>query len=237
MLRLTCLTPREPLPGSVVEVSMRRRTFLQAATCALLLPGLPRSARAASRRVVLLQPLGKSVPAEALRSVDRALAAVYGFEVRVADPVSLPPFAWTEERRRWRAERILAFLESTQPGSAHRTLGVTTEDISTTKPPHRDWGVIGLGTIGGPTAVVSAFRTTKGVSAAVARVRLAKMAVHEVGHTLGLEHCPTSGCLMQDAQGTIRTADASSDLCDSCRTRLAFAGYELPTFAGASHWR
>jgi len=52
--------------------------------------------------------------------------------------------------------------------------------------------------------------------------------VHEVGHTLGLPHCPTAGCLMQDARGSVRVCDSAYDLCIHCRNQLKLAGIKLP---------
>ena len=51
--------------------------------------------------------------------------------------------------------------------------------------------------------------------------RLIKVINHEIGHTFGLEHCPAKGCLMQDAQGMIKTVDGENgEFCEKCHKSL-----------------
>jgi archaemetzincin len=47
--------------------------------------------------------------------------------------------------------------------------------------------------------------------------RLQKVAIHEVGHTLGLPHCKDKKCLMTDAKGKAKNIDgAQTKFCSNC---------------------
>jgi archaemetzincin len=176
-----------------------------------------------------VQPLGPELPDEDVALVERALNEIYGLSVRVLPRVALPEAAWYAARRRWRADRILQFLDGRLPPDGARVLGLTAADISTTKGDIFDWGVLGLGELPGRSGVISSFRCHRRArSDAQARQRLAKVAVHEIAHTLGLDHCPEPGCLMADAEGSVRSTDVEYDLCPRCRARLAAAGRVLP---------
>jgi archaemetzincin len=170
-------------------------------------------------------PLGAGVSSAELELVRRALEAVFAEPVSLLLRVELPSSAYYAPRSRYRAEKLLEFLGPRLPSGGLRIAGITAADISTTKAPHADWGILGLATIDGRACVLSTFRCQRRAkSAEHARIRFAKTAVHELAHTFGLDHCPTRGCLMEDGGGSVLTTDRESDLCAACRLRLAERG-------------
>ncbi len=179
-------------------------------------------------RVVYLQPLQPAPPAAAMAAVQTSLRAFYPIEVRKLAMVPLPRKAWFEPRRRWRADVLVDWLAERLPRGGAKILGLTRADVSTSKGEVPDWGVLGLATLDGKACVISAFRARKGVDRKRARERLAKVAVHEVGHTFGLEHCESPGCLMRDAGGKVAPIDQETDLCSRCRAQLRSGGVEVP---------
>ena len=184
----------------------------------------------AKRQVIYVQPLGKALPSADAALVQRALRAFYGLRVVLLPRVALPRAAYYPPRGRYRAERLLDFLAPRLPADGARILGLTGADISTTKDTYQDWGILGLATLDGRACVISSYRTRRRAKgAAHARERLAKVAVHEIGHTLGLDHCPTRGCLLEDARGKVTTCDGEYDLCPRCRQALKHAGHSVPT--------
>jgi archaemetzincin len=183
----------------------------------------------AAGEVLYLQPLGKELPDADVEAVRRGIVEFYRLEVRVLKRVPLPQAAWYAPRRRWRAEKILELLDTLLPEDGTRILGLTAADISTTKGKVEDWGVLGLGELPGKAGVISSFRAQRRARDELQpRERLAKVAVHEIGHTLGLDHCPTEGCLMHDAEGKVTSCDVEFDLCEKCRRALAESGRDIP---------
>jgi archaemetzincin len=179
--------------------------------------------------LVVLQPLGSSTPAAELEAVSSAIAAFYAVRVTVATPLGLPKSAFYSKRQRYRAERLLEFLVAEGQRDARVTLGLTAVDISTTKAPYEDWGILGLATLDGRSAVLSSFRCQRRAkNAAHARVRFAKTAIHELGHSFGLEHCATVGCIMHDGEGSVLNTDTERDLCAATRARLTSGGWLRP---------
>jgi archaemetzincin len=198
-----------------------------ALTALLAIPAQAQDAvRPPAQRILYLQPLGDcQQPQQGSEAVQRALLAFYDLEVRVLPCVPLPATAYYPPRRRYRAERLLEFLKSRMPADGWRILGLTATDISTRNGKYVDWGILGLGELPGRSSVISFFRCKKTArDPQHAIVRLAKVAVHEIGHTLGLPHCPTRGCLMEDAVGKVATVDGEHDFCARCRRVAAGVG-------------
>jgi archaemetzincin len=207
-------------------MSITRRQLLEA-SFGLGGLALTRSAGAAEggAPLIVLQPLGANLPTSQLSGVVAAIDAFYAVELRRAEPLPLPRSAFYAKRGRYRAEKLLELLVAQGDHQARVVLGLTAVDISTSKPPYDDWGILGLATIDGRSAVLSSFRCgRRAKNAEHARIRFAKTAVHELGHAFGLEHCPTPGCIMHDGEGSVLTTDTERDLCDATRARLREAG-------------
>jgi len=136
---------------------------------------------------------------------------------------------------RYRADSILRFLENKYAGQALKVILFTHYDISTTKYSnfaerkikepenrYRDWAIFGLGSCLGYTCVVSDRRLWAHKAKETTYLRRVKnIAVHEVGHTFGLPHCPEPECVMNDANETILTIDRSTGMfCEKCKLQL-----------------
>lgn len=145
-------------------------------------------------------------------------------DVHVLPVQALPSFAFYAPRQRYIADSLLVFLKQQNRGQAEKIIGVTIKDISTKKPPHDNWGVLGLGSCPGEACVISSFRAgKKKVTNDQYTRRMITLALHELGHTYGLEHCPAADCLMKDAQGKMNLDD-SGVYCDKCRNYLKAKG-------------
>lgn len=189
------------------------RSFAVAAVLALA----PALAATPPPAVIALQPCGEVKP-EHLAVVKEGLEQAYGLPVTTLPTKALPKAAWYAPRQRYRADVLLDDLTNQPPATCRIVIGLTAKDISVTKDQHEDWGIFGLGEIDGRACVVSTFRLgARGANEAKLRDRLRKVAIHEVGHVMGLPHCPSAGCVMRDAEASITTVDAETGACcESC---------------------
>jgi len=176
-----------------------------------------------ARARVTLVTLG-TFPRDLADAVEAGLRAELAVDVRRMNDRPLPRAAFYPPRHRYRADRLLTHLHTLVPGdpTTTRILGMTSVDISTTKGRVYDWGVFGLGDLGGTACVISVFRLRRSArDAEHLRFRIVTTAIHEVGHTLGLDHCTEPRCVMRDAEGSITTVDTSTGrLGPECRARL-----------------
>src|SRR5262245_6985759 len=129
--------------------------------------------------LVALQPLGH-VSDSVVDAVKRAIGETYVVDVVVLKELDLPKACYYEHRKRYRAQGLLAFLDECVDKRFAKIIGVTTADISITKGAYFDWGIFGLGALGGRPCVISTFRLDHGgVSRDTFVRRLMKVANHE----------------------------------------------------------
>lgn len=179
-------------------------------------------AAAPAERVVALVPMGKVDPA-LVKAAAEAIGVAVHAHVRVEAARDLPKAAWYPGRKRWRAEKILDALHQEPPPGAWKVVALTAQEISTTKGEIVDWRVGGLGDLAGQACVVSTWINERhGKTKADLHRRIADLVVHELGHTLGREHCEERGCVMRDAKGRILESqdESTGGFCGRCRKAL-----------------
>ncbi|MEO0184872.1 MAG: hypothetical protein ABIL22_00010 [candidate division WOR-3 bacterium] len=174
-----------------------------------------------SGMTLAILPFG-NVSKAIIDSTVSGISSLYDVEITVLECVPLPVNEYYKPNKRYRAEKILYYLESNVDTKYAKVLGLTTKDISTTKEQYHDWGIFGLGTLNGRVCVISTYRLRrKKASDSLFYARLKKVVNHELGHVFGLEHCPNDRCLMEDACGKIKTVDEETGaLCPECASKV-----------------
>jgi archaemetzincin len=167
---------------------------------------------------IVLQPFDK-FPKSYLHEVHKNLKTVYS-SVKIADNIPFPEDSWNHNKSRRRADALIAYLTDIA-GKNQLVIGLTTKDISTSKDGKSDWGVFGLGYRPGKSCIASTYRL-KGNKTE----KLFKVAIHELGHTQGLPHCPIKKCFMRDAEGK-DVLNEETEFCKSCKITLIRHGWNL----------
>jgi archaemetzincin len=146
------------------------------------------------------------------------LARAFGRPAALWRGEGRPRHAYDPRRRQHASGAILRWLLEAGPG-AGKVLGVTDRDLFI---PILTY-VFGEAQLGGRAAVVSIARLVEDVELVGPQLlveRLAKEAVHELGHAYGLVHCDTEGCVMGRSPAVRGVDEKTSELCAECRARL-----------------
>jgi len=167
---------------------------------------------------IFVTPLG-IVDEIAVRVVAANIQMFYDLAADVESSIPYPETARIPARNQYNAGHLLSCLMQGLQKNEKR-IGVASHDISLPFLTH----LFGEAQVGGKTAVISTFRLKP---AAIGRSskrpllydRLAKVAVHETGHLLGLLHCQNAGCIMSFSMGLDHLDLLDLSLC-SCCTRL-----------------
>ncbi len=158
--------------------------------------------------------------ARTLEHVRLHLGRALGAPVRIFEGAERPTDAWDPRRKQWSTARILAWLCTVGPPG--KVLAVTDQDLFI---PILTF-VFGEAQLDGRAAVVSTARLGEpGLpDPRIALERLAKEAVHEIGHCFGLVHCDAPGCVMGRSASARDVDRKRGDFCQKCRERVRRGG-------------
>jgi len=158
------------------------------------------------------------VERDVLEKIGEELKTTYNMVPEIAEPIKIPNVAFVKFRNQYQSNVLLDFLEKVFQG---RILGVTKEDVYTEGLNF----IFGQAKMKGRVALLSISRLnpkffSQNEDKELFEDRYIKEAIHEIGHVLGLEHCPTRGCVM-NFSNTIGEVDKKTKyLCDNCKKSL-----------------
>ncbi|HMK34931.1 MAG TPA: archaemetzincin family Zn-dependent metalloprotease [Desulfomonilaceae bacterium] len=170
--------------------------------------------------LITVIPLGK-VGEDVIRVVSDSLQGVLRLPVDVSDVVLVPAEAYMENRNQYNAMTIIRHLNDHHSRLGLKVLGVTSKDLGN---PILTY-VFGEAYMGGAAAVMSYHRLYKGpgddpVSREQFLDRVAKVALHEIGHTFNVPHCHSGRCVMRASNSIMDLDQKLNYLCDYCELFL-----------------
>ncbi|GAB4425275.1 MAG: archaemetzincin family Zn-dependent metalloprotease [Thermodesulfovibrionales bacterium] len=166
---------------------------------------------------ILLIPIG-SVDLDVLRSIADALKGTFHCEAELGKEMPIPQGSYNNRRKQYHSTAILREMQFFKPESSDRMLGVADIDLYV---PELNF-VFGEADISAGVAVISlarlrqefyGLRPDKGLF----HIRAIKEAIHEIGHTYGLSHCPDQKCVMHFSNSLRDTDIKGPGFCGTCK--------------------
>ncbi len=151
----------------------------------------------------------------ALSVVAANLQAVVGLPTRIQSARPHPEDAFIASRYQFDAVKVATALGNEKDGARFR-MGVIQRDLCI---PILTY-VYGEAQLGGRAAVIS-FHRLQHIDPKVSYERGAKIAIHEAGHLLGLEHCREPGCLMRFSKQLEQLDSLPIRFCPACEYEIA----------------
>jgi archaemetzincin len=132
-----------------------------------------------------------------------------------------PAFAFNSYRNQFNSTSIIAALLERYPAHQGKIIGITTVDLFVPVLTY----VFGEAQLDGKVAVLSSFRLREELfgldpNPELEHNRLVKEAVHELGHTFGLIHCPIPECVMHASSSAEEVDVKGKNFCDECEQTL-----------------
>lgn len=175
-------------------------------------------------RPIVIQPIG-GFPEKEVKQLQKDLQEIIP-NVSIAPEISIYTGAFVGKVQKYRADSLLTYInKKTYRRKDAVVLGVTIKDIVVSKNNYSAYGVLGLARTPGDVCIVSSRRLPWRKD--YRQDMLFKIAIHELAHTEGLEHCEMGvECCMKSSQAR-RYETPDKDFCITCKTYLINRGWRF----------
>jgi len=169
---------------------------------------------------ILLKPIGdidKSLLEELKDKLDKA----FGCPVETAFENFNLEKAYDSRRKQYLGIKILSLLKKSGATKGEKALGIVDVDLYSSGLNF----IFGQADIADGTAIISLCRLRQEYYGSVPDEalfleRTTKEAIHELGHTFGLDHCSNAKCVMHFSNSLADTDWKQATFCSQCRPKL-----------------
>jgi archaemetzincin len=170
---------------------------------------------------IWLQPLG-DVDVNTLEALKSGLKDTFGCLIAINPARPLPSEAFNRSRKQYLSDDLLELMKASQQRD-RRILGVTVANIYTEGLNF----LFGQADSSSGVAVISLHALRQSYyglpeDSGLFQERALKEAVHEIGHTFGLDHCLDGYCIMHFSNSLLDTDIKKPSFCTRCQPKLIF---------------
>jgi archaemetzincin len=171
-------------------------------------------------RKILIVPVGK-VDDDILRNISPSLEETFRRSVDIGGEMPVPQGSYNSKRKQYNSTAILKKMLDVKTKDIERVLGVADVDLYV---PELAF-VFGEADISSGVTVISITRLRQEFYGSRGNrklliVRCIKEAIHELGHTYSLGHCPYPGCIMFFSNSLRDTDLKGPGFCRMCKNFL-----------------
>jgi len=168
--------------------------------------------------LIALRPLGE-IDQGVLEELKRRLGETFGCPVEIKPQTTDLARAYNSSRKQYLSTTLLSTMGTPEKGE--RALGIVDVDLYV---PGLNF-IFGEANMSSGVAIVSLFRLPQERYALppdrkLFLERAVKEAIHELGHTYGLGHCPKERCIMYFSNSLRDTDRKEAAFCPQCRQIL-----------------
>ena len=168
---------------------------------------------------ILISPIGE-LDTKLIQEIAGEIKRVFGFSTAIESILQDRSFALDQNRNQYHSTMILKQLAANTPPTAVRLIAIAQVDLFIPILTH----VYGEAQLGGTACLVSTYRLNEGRSGMNISPkyidRIVKEAIHEMGHTFNLRHCPDDICIMHYCRNEQDVDRKSDQLCRYCKIML-----------------
>ncbi|MGQ9721952.1 MAG: archaemetzincin family Zn-dependent metalloprotease [Candidatus Jordarchaeum sp.] len=170
---------------------------------------------------IVLVPIG-DIEQNLLEKLKNELSIIFHpLHVTISDAISIPKGAFNPKRRQYYSSPFLKALIKCVNSKTSKFLGITSLDLYTNGLNF----IFGQAVIDGGVCVISTHRLRpefygQPYNEKIFLERSTKEAVHELGHSFALKHCPNPRCVMFFSNQVLDTDLKSKNFCEKCQSQI-----------------